>query len=57
LCLYYKRIEKGVFRLSWLEPVDAFCVQVEAAELALILEGIDLSNARRRARFVPRRSA
>jgi hypothetical protein len=26
------------------------------AELALILEGIDLSHAKRRARFVPRRA-
>jgi hypothetical protein len=31
--------------------------EIEAAELALILEGIELSGAARRARFVPRRTA
>ena len=30
------------------------CVEVEAAELMLLLEGIDLAGSRRRARFVPR---
>jgi transposase len=57
LCLYYKRLEKGVFRLSEFERSRRVRVEVEAAELALILEGIDLANAKRRARFVPRRTA
>lgn len=57
LCLYYKRLEKGVFRLSSLDHPKRKRAEVEAAELALILEGIDLANAKRRARFVPRRSA
>jgi transposase len=49
--LWYKRLEKGTFRFP---ESTAGSVEIEAAELALILEGIDLSNATRRARFVPR---
>jgi len=56
LCLYYKRIEKGRFRLSAFEDSDARRVEIESAELALILEGIDLAHAKRRPRFVPRRA-
>jgi hypothetical protein len=32
-------------------------IEIEAAELALILEGIDLLHAKRRARFIPRQTA
>lgn len=47
-CLWYKRLEKGVFHL----PVGADgCVELESAELMLLLEGIDLEGARRRPRF------
>ncbi len=39
LCLVYKRLEKGVFRF----PSDPTgCVEVEAGELMILLEGIDL---------------
>jgi transposase len=57
LCLYYKRLERGVFHLSAFGQANPQRVEVEAAELALILEGIDLANARRRARFTPRKTA
>ena len=57
LCLYYKRLEKGTFRLSAFETPGAARAEIESAELALILEGIELAGARRRPRFVPRRSA
>ena len=47
-CLWYKRLEKGVFRF----PVSTeSCIELDAAELALILEGIDLAGATRRKRF------
>lgn len=47
-CLWYKRLEKGTFRF----PVSGgVSVEVEAAELALLLEGIDLRGARRRPRW------
>lgn len=49
--LFYKRLEKGTFKLPS-APGDH--VEIEAGELALLLEGIDLVGARRRARFVPR---
>ncbi len=57
LCLYYKRLEKGTFRLSAFEAADTVRAEVESAELALILEGIDLAHAKRRPRFVPRKTA
>lgn len=52
-CLIAKRLEKGVFRLPWQREQAGAHVEIEAAELALILEGIDLRGARRRARWQP----
>jgi len=52
--LYYKRLERSSFRFP--SAVGA-TVEVEAAELALLLEGIDLRGARRRPRWSPPRSA
>lgn len=46
--LYYKRLEKGTFHLP---PSDAASVEVDAAELALLLEGIDLAGAKRQKRY------
>jgi hypothetical protein len=54
--LYYKRIEKGTFRLSAFDHPDSLQVEIESAELALILEGIDLAHAKRRPRFIPRKA-
>jgi transposase len=51
-CLWYKRLEKGTFRL----PSGEGGVEISAAELVLLLEGLDLAGARQRRRFV-RRSA
>lgn len=50
-CLIAKRLEKSTFVLPTVHDTDV--VELEAAELALILEGIDLSNARRRPRWEP----
>ena len=48
LALYYKRLEEGTFMLpDGSEP----SVEITSAELSLILEGIDLSQAQRRKRF------
>lgn len=45
-----KRLEKGCFKLP--QPqVDQTHIDMESAELSLILEGIDLSHAHRRARW------
>lgn len=51
--LYAKRLERGRFRLPWEQGQPVSCHEVEAAELGLILEGIDLRGARRRARWNP----
>ena len=53
-CLIAKRLEKGVFRLPWERTQADGHVEIEAAELALILEGIDLRGAKRRRRWQPR---
>jgi transposase len=50
-CIYAKRLARGRFSLAALVVGDAKVVQVEAAELSLVLEGIDLAGATRRARF------
>lgn len=47
-CLYYKRLEEGAFRVPALDKCSA---QIDAAELALILEGIELAGAKRQKRF------
>jgi transposase len=49
-CLLYKRLERGTFRVpQGLEP-GATSVPIEAAEMARILEGIQLPPAKRRIR-------
>ena len=48
LALWYKRLEKGAFRFP--EAGDGR-VEVTPAEMAAILEGIDLSRARRLPRY------
>jgi transposase len=46
--LWYKRLESGVFRF----PLgNAASREVSTAELACILEGIDLAQAKRRKRY------
>jgi transposase len=48
LALWYKRLETGTFRFP--QAKDGR-IEVTPAEMAAILEGIDLSQARRQARF------
>ena len=50
--LVTKRLEKGTFKTPW--SVERGRVIIEAAELLLVLEGIDLEGAKRRARWSPR---
>lgn len=50
-CIYYKRLEQGTFRPPRRPALADNKVEVEAAELMLILEGIDLADARRRPRW------
>lgn len=53
--LIMKRLEKGIFKTPW-RPEQRHVV-IEGAELLLVLEGIDLSRAVRRARWSPSRPA
>jgi len=48
--IFYKRLEKGRFTVP-----DGFVspVEMEPAELGLLLEGIDLRGAKKRERWVP----
>lgn len=48
--IWYKRLEKGVFRFPEAEDAGKQ-VEMEAAELALLLEGIELAGAKRRVRY------
>lgn len=46
--LWYKRLEKGTFRFP---TGDGLAAEVRSADLAMILEGIDLTSVRRRPRY------
>jgi transposase len=48
-CLFYKRLEKGTF--SFPSASGASEVEIDHAELLLILEGIELDGAKRARRF------
>ena len=48
-----KRLERGRYRLPLVWTQDGACAQVEAAELQLVLEGLELCGARRRPRWTP----
>jgi transposase len=48
-----KRLERGSFRLTFPSDGKLSAMTIEAAELSLILEGIELAGARRRPRWSP----
>ena len=57
--LWYKRLEAGVFKLPKLEA-GARSVELRASELAMVLDGIDMSRLKRVPRYeraAPRISA
>lgn len=51
-CIFYKRLDRGVYRIPLAIPADASRVRVSRRELELLLEGID-----RKALRVARRAA
>ena len=51
-----KRLERGRYRLPWTANEQGLTA-LEAAELLLVLEGIDLRGAQRRVRWSPRHRA
>jgi transposase len=46
--LVYKRLEVGTFRFP---PCDAASVAIRAADLQMLLDGVDLESMRRRPRY------
>jgi hypothetical protein len=55
--MWTKRLERGVFHPTFSAEGTLSASAIEAAELALILEGIDLAGARRRPRWEPAKAA
>jgi transposase len=53
--LTMKRLELGRYRVAWRSEHGH--VTLEAADLLLVLEGIDLTRAKRRKRWTPRKTA
>ena len=53
-CIVAKRLARGRFHFP---VVRGTCAEMSAAELMLIVEGIDLSGARRRVRWRPQENA
>lgn len=49
--LVYKRLERGTFCLPLEPALGARHIEVDAGELGLMLEGVDLRNAKRRDRW------
>lgn len=52
LCLVSKRLEAGTFRRIRREGSTAPQIEIDAAELMLLLEGIEVQSMRRRKRYV-----
>jgi transposase len=48
--LWYKRLEAGVLRLPRVEP-GARSVELRASELAMMLDGIDMTKLKRTPRY------
>ena len=46
LCLFYKRLDAGNFRVPELRPGESTTVEIDEAELDDLLDGIDVQAAR-----------
>lgn len=54
LCIFAKRLERGRFRLpGGVDLGEGKALELDASDLGLILEGIDLRGAKRRAAWAP----
>ncbi len=49
-CIWYKRLEQGTFEKVG-HPSQGVSLEIDIVRLSLILEGIDLSQAKRRKRY------
>ncbi len=50
--LYYKRLERGQFKLPHMDP-SAMAVEIDATQLAMLLDGIDFGRVRRPDHWMP----
>jgi transposase len=50
LALFYKRLEAGTYQTPT-SPDDVEGVEIDSAQLAMMLSGIDIQSARRRKRY------
>ena len=50
LCLFYKRLDAGVFRVPELRPGESPTVEIDEGALDDLLDGIDVQSARSRAK-------
>ena len=50
--LWYKRLERGRFRLPLIAP-DAKTVQLDAGQIAMLVDGVDLRHVRRNQAWRP----
>jgi transposase len=50
--LYYKRLESGRFRLPHMDP-SSMAVEIDATQLAMLLDGIDFGRVRRPEHWKP----
>jgi transposase len=55
--MWTKRLERGRFHPVFSSDGRLSATKIEAAELALVLEGIELEGARRRPRWIPHQPA
>lgn len=53
IAMWSKRLERGRFHATFSDDGRLTAAAIESAELALVLEGIDLAGARRRPRWAP----
>jgi len=54
LAIWYKRLERGRYELP-MNPTGRCDVQIDARQLRLILDGVDLRSVRQRKRYRPPR--
>jgi transposase len=50
LAIWYKRLELGSFRFP-AAPADGHGLEIRAADLAMLLDGVDLESVKRRQRY------
>ena len=50
--LYYKRLERGQFKLPHMTP-ESMAVEIDATQLAMLLDGIDFGRVRRPEHWKP----